>query len=103
MSINPFNPAGRTLLTTVPGTLPGVSFNVILKADEANEGKALVEFYDTRYPHTPFGQFVSCYYPSSIKGCYNGLDLMGYEPSWKVSAEGMQTVHKLLKAQSLID
>jgi hypothetical protein len=96
-----FNPATkRTLLATVPGTLPGVSFNVVLKADE---GKTFVEFFDTRYPHTPFGQFVSSYYPSSIQGCYNGLDLMGYEPSWKVSAEGMATVHTLLKAQSLID
>jgi hypothetical protein len=88
-------PATRTHLATVPGTLPGVNFNVMLFT---SDGEELVEFYDTRYPHGPYGQFVSRYYKSSIEGCV-GLDLDGGIPEWKVSAEGMRAALKALSSK----
>ena len=54
----------------------------------------LVEFYDGRYPHTPDGQFISRYYASTLLEDPHtvGLDLMGYEPSWKVDGKTMKLV-----------
>jgi hypothetical protein len=69
-----------------------------------NEGKPLVEFYDARYPHTEFGQFVSRYYVETILGDDgygpkdSGLSLDGGIPEWTVSAEDMATVRDYLKA-----
>jgi len=68
------------------------------------EDKPLVEFYDSRYPHTEFGQFVSRYYVETILGedkwgsgegglCLDG----GNADSWTVSAEDMDTVRNYLK------
>lgn len=60
-----------------------------------------IEFYDARYDHdprfAPLGQFVSSYLPETLAGHVGGLDLMGYEPSWKVTAEGMATICEMLK------
>lgn len=33
---------------------------------QINNDRPMVEFYDTRYPHTSFGQFVARYYLSSL-------------------------------------
>jgi hypothetical protein len=65
--------------------------------------KPLVEFYDTRYLHTEFGQFVSRYYVETIlsddgygpKDC--GLILHGGVPEWTLSAKDMDTVRNFLK------
>lgn len=58
----------------------------------------LVEFYDTRYPHTQFGQFVSRYYIDTLlERDTGGLCLDGGVPSWTVSAEDMATVRNFLK------
>jgi hypothetical protein len=58
----------------------------------------MVEFYDTRYPHTQYGQFVSRYYVDTIlDGSDCGLCLDGGVPSWTVSAEDMKTVRSFLK------
>lgn len=67
-----------------------------------NEDQALVEFYDARYPHTAFGQFVSRYYITTIvensdRDC--GLDLMGYEPQWKIDANTMKQIVKWLNSE----
>lgn len=66
------------------------------------EGDGLtVEFYDTRYNHTRFGQFVSRYAVSTIlSDPRGGLDLMGYEPSWKIDATAMTVVRAWLTLQS---
>lgn len=55
----------------------------------------LVEFYDTRYSHTPLGQFVSRYYLSTLldREADTGLNLDGGVPSWSVSAEAMNAIH----------
>ena len=65
-----------------------------------NDKAPMVEFYDSRYPHTQYGQFVSRYYISTILnqdkyGYYqypNGLCLDGRVPAWHVSAEDMVDV-----------
>jgi hypothetical protein len=69
-----------------------------------DEQKPLVEFYDSRYPHTEFGQFVSRYYVETILGedgwgrAEGGLCLDGGNAdSWSVSAEDMDTVRAFLK------
>ena len=65
--------------------------------------KPLVEFYDVRYPHTEFGQFVSRYYVSTILGedgyvpKNSGLNLHGGVPEWTVSEQDMETVRDFLK------
>jgi hypothetical protein len=68
-----------------------------------NEDKPLVEFYDVRYPHTEFGQFVSRYYVSTILGDDgygpkdSGLNLHGGVPEWTVSERHMDIVRAYLK------
>ena len=63
-----------------------------------NDKAPMVEFYDTRYPHTQYGQFVSRYYVDTIlDGDDCGLCLDGGAPSWTVSAEDMKTVRSFLK------
>jgi hypothetical protein len=65
--------------------------------------KPLVEFYDVRYPHTEFGQFVSRYYVETIlsdkgNGPKNsGLNLHGGVPEWTVSERHMDIVRAYLK------
>jgi len=66
--------------------------------------RPLVEFYDARYPHTEFGQFVSRYYVSTILGTdgwggtESGLCLDGGNANeWSVSAEDMATVRSFLQ------
>jgi hypothetical protein len=49
-----------------------------------------IEFYDSRYPHTPDGQFITRYYVSTLslkdygRPQGSGLDLYGSEPDWKI-------------------
>jgi hypothetical protein len=68
--------------------------------------RPLVEFYDARYPHTEFGQFVSRYYVETIlsdkgNGSKNtGLNLDGGVPEWTVSANDMVTVRNFLKGET---
>lgn len=59
-----------------------------------DEPMPLVEFYDTRYPHTSRGQFVSRYYADTIAGVRSGrgLDLDGGVPDWTIDGESMRFV-----------
>lgn len=48
----------------------------------------LIEFYDNRYPHTEFGQFVSRYYLETLldrKHPVNAGIMLDPEPSWSLS------------------
>ena len=68
-----------------------------------NDKAPLVEFYDGRYMYTPFGQFVSRYYISTIlKGNLDstGLCLDGGVPEWQVSADDMKQVITFLKGNT---
>lgn len=66
----------------------------------------VIEFYDADHPHSAdvassviLGQFVSRYYISTIAdGGTGGLDLMGYEPKWKITSLMMSNVRDYLKA-----
>ena len=59
----------------------------------------LVEFYDSRYPHTEFGQFVSRYYLDTIinRDDRFALSLDGGVTAWTVPVEAMAEVIKTLK------
>jgi hypothetical protein len=68
------------------------------------EDKPLVEFYDSRYPHTEFGQFVSRYYVETILGndrwgSGEGALILdgGNRDQWTVSEKDMDTVREFLK------
>ena len=69
-----------------------------------HSGNPMVEFYDTRYSFTPYGQFVSRYYVDTLKHDRNalerwGLDLDGGVPDWKVSPDAMREVFHFLAAR----
>ena len=64
-----------------------------------NEDMPLVEFYDSRYPHTEYGQFVSRYYLDTIINHDEGLGLSldAGVTAWTVPAEAMSGLIKTLK------
>ena len=63
-----------------------------------NEDMPLVEFYDSRYPHTEYGQFVSRYYLDTIINREGlGLSLDAGVTAWTVPAEAMSELIKTLK------
>lgn len=106
----------ETIIVTATNSTGTVRFlaRILRKGDRYGLANALtwdeerpgVEFYDTRYPHTPFGQFVSRYYVETILGTdgygsgMGGLDLMGYEASWKLDAVSMTLVRNWLTHQT---
>ena len=57
-----------------------------------DEPMPLVEFYDGRFPHTEFGQFISRYYADNILSHEGGLDLEFSVPDWKIDADSMRYV-----------
>ena len=63
--------------------------NNCLNNDTAN---VLIEFYDARYQHTPYGQFISRYYAKTLKDHQGGLSLQGDVPEWQIDAENMKKV-----------
>lgn len=71
-------------------------FNVLV----VHQDNPLVEFYDSRYPHTEFGQFVSRYYVSTIlESGDKGLCLDCGIPDWSISAKDMAAVRDWLKQE----
>jgi len=64
--------------------------------DTEPDNHALIEFYDTRHDHTPDGQFISRYWAETLIESKDlrqrGLDLLGYEDDWKVSARSISIV-----------
>lgn len=61
-----------------------------------NDEEPYVEFYDTRYGHTDFGQFVGRYYMSTIMEHEGGLCLDGEVSDWQVSGKLIKRVKKWL-------
>lgn len=51
----------------------------------------LIEFYDARYPHTEFGQFVSRYNQSTLmaKERGTGINLHGGVPQWQMDGKSL--------------
>lgn len=62
-----------------------------------DEREPLVEFFDPRQPHTDLGQFVSRYFVGTLLEGSGGLDLMGHEPTWKISSSAMLMVRDWLR------
>jgi hypothetical protein len=63
-----------------------------------HKGEPVIEYYDARYPHTKYGQFVSRYYLETLQEHFKrksfGIDLCGHEPDWKIDAIAFaRTVH----------
>lgn len=61
----------------------------------------LIEFFDTRYQFTPYGQFVSRYYVSTLLENDDsrrtpGLNLYGGEPDWSIDGKAMNKVRDWL-------
>lgn len=88
----------------------GVTFRVLLLLDGQSVNypaaseitrRPLVEFYDTRYPRTPDGQFVSRYYTDTLlSGAETGLNLNGGVPDWSIDKAGMDAVRAWLRQYS---
>lgn len=70
------------------------------RGEEFRDADPLVEFYDARYPHTEYGQFVSRYYRSTLlEGPVSGLNLHGGIPAWRVDADSMANIRSWLLAR----
>jgi len=87
--------AGFRLRIVRKGDRYGVN-GCLTQSDE----RPVVEFYDMRYPHTQFGQFISSYYictllQSDKLGC--GLNLHGGVPEWSISAKDMVAVKSFIQ------
>jgi len=81
----------------------GVSFNVrvLNKGDKYglefklthNDTEPVIEFYDTEYAHTEFGQFASSYYAETLAESKNdGLMLYGGSSKWVIDGNAWQQV-----------
>ena len=66
-----------------------------------NESDPLIEFYDARFAHTEFGQFVSRYNLSTLLELEEnvGLNLYGGSPNWSIEAKEMNDVVAWLYSQ----
>lgn len=80
-----------------------IMFNVVLSErenEDDNSTKMLVSFYDTRYNHTQYGQFVGRYYASTLLGLDGygssirdrGLNLHGGIDDWSINADNANHV-----------
>ena len=78
-----------------------VTFNVRIVKDE--DGNRLVSFYDGRYMHTQYGQFISQYCASTLTGedgfgdCSDGLCLQGGVDNWYITEQNGRDVLAFIK------
>lgn len=70
-----------------------------------HEDRPGVEFYDTRYPISVYGQFVGRYFVETLleRDEHVGLDLHGGVPDWSIDADAMDVVRAWLKAETKAD
>lgn len=78
-----------------------ITFSVVLSKDKKDQN--LVSFYDTRYNHTQYGQFVGRYYANTLLGLDGwssrgssirdrGLNLHGGVDNWFINADNANHV-----------
>mgnify|MGYP000268164640 FL=1 len=75
-----------------------ITFNVVLSKDKKDQN--LVSFYDTRYDHTQYGQFIGRYYATTLLGLDGygsgikdrGLNLHGGIADWFINADNANHV-----------
>lgn len=76
-----------------PGTYAGIPGG---KSDSEQ-----IEFYDTRFNHTLFGQFISRYYVDTFMAPgrmdRHGLALNGMEQNWTISASEVCRIKRWLR------
>lgn len=65
-----------------------------------NDGKPLVEFYDTRYEHTDLGQFVSRYLLGTLADGEGGLNLYGGVTDWYINDPCGNRIRDWLRRQA---
>ena len=86
----------------------GIPFNVRIKPENGMLGP-IVEFYDARFPHTEFGQFVSSYYIETLltdhfgpaidsEEC-SGLTLDAGIPAWVIGKSACKQVGLFLRSR----
>jgi hypothetical protein len=100
-------PTGTTVHVLDVDNGHGITFRVVLLPDGQSVNypaaseitrRPLVEFYDTRFPQTPDGQFVSRYYLDTLlTGRQTGLNLQGDVPAWSIDDAGMTVVRRWLR------
>lgn len=68
------------------------------RGDVLTANRPLVEFYDQRYRHTPFGQFIVSYYAETLREREPGRGLLldSGNPAWSLTADEMDAVRKAL-------
>lgn len=64
-----------------------------------NQDEPLVEFYDTRYEHTDYGQFVSRYYLRTILGHKGWVDLNCGVSDWTVGEGCVSRIQSWLRSR----
>jgi hypothetical protein len=88
----------------------GITFRVVYLPDgqsvnrpAANKyntkGLPLVELYDSRYAHTPDGQFISDYYRDTFLEGETGINLNGGVDDWTIDAGTMATIRTWIRSQ----
>lgn len=61
----------------------------------------MIQFYDTRYRHTRYGQHVSEYLLTTFMNTRGGLCLRGGEANWSISSQDVKGVFKWLERLDL--
>lgn len=93
--IKVINDGGRPWVVRL--VFSGMAYGLDFKLTHDKE-KPLVEFYDARFEHTPYGQFVSRYYAETLLEGYEkgrtagGICLEGSVPEWNVSGGALGRV-----------
>ena len=63
--------------------------------------KPIVEFYDSRYDHTPDGQFITRYDQGTFESIIDsGLDLSTGIPDWKIHLNTVKTIQNWIRYQN---
>jgi hypothetical protein len=87
---------GVTLKVAIIGKSERYGRNGALISD-----RAMVEFYDSRYPHTINGQLVSRYYVETLRehGLDSGLLLDPASPDWRIDGDALASVNLWVRLQ----
>lgn len=98
------NSEGRKFLICIVRTGEQYGLDACLTHESADP---LVEVYDLTYANMgsfgPRGQFVSRYYARTLaEGVGGGIDLCGYEPTWKIDARAWAPVEALAKQIAVV-
>jgi len=95
----------------------GNKFNVVIVLENDSygledclthdEAEPLIEFYDAEYANKGFdyrGQFIGRYYLNTlVSRAKGGLDLMGYEPKWKITQSNVESAVTFAFEQRILE